>query len=141
MKDLIRRRRLSYDLAVETEPESPPADPRPPRTRSPQSGGSAHRVNPTLSAAALAEAQNALAAAHASGDYRHQSVADLLRAALQSYDSGLRLTRQARSGPTKRHTVELPAQLLESYRELPSRSRGVIIERALLSLLARGLDR
>ena len=89
----------------------------------------------------IAEARNALESAHTSGDYRFQSVGDLIRAALRAYSGGLRLTQQARSGRKKRHTVELPPELLEQYERLPSRSRGVIIERALLSFLAQGFER
>ncbi len=134
MKDLIRGRRLSYDL--DEEAQLARARRRPPAT---QTAG--QRISPTVSAAAIAEAQNALEAAHAAGDYRHQSVGDLIREALGAYGNGLRLSQQARSGRKKRHTVELSPELLERYRELPSRSRGVILERALLSLLARGLGR
>ena len=93
-----------------------------------------------MSAAAVAEARNGLEAAHAAGDYRYQSVADLIRAAVRAYADGLPLSQQARSGRKKRHTVELPAELCAQYDKLPSRSRGVIIERALLSFLARGLE-
>ena len=93
-----------------------------------------------MSTAAIAEAQNAVAAAQASGDYRHQSVADLIRGALRAYWSGMPLSQPARSGRKKRHTVQVPADLFARYNKLPSRSRGVIIERALLSYLARGLE-
>ncbi len=130
MRDLVRSRRLSYAADAE--------EPARGGRRSSESSG--RRINPTLSTRALSEARNALEAAHASGDYRHQSVGDLIRAALGAYGSGLRLTEQARRGRKKRHTVELPVEIIEVYENLPARSRGVIIERALLSLLARGFD-
>ena len=133
MKDLMYRRRLEYGVD-DREPEPPP----PPPARRPPAGSGGQRVSPTVSAAAIAEAQNALDAAHTSGDYRFQSVADLLRAALRAHAEGLRLTQQVKSGRRKRHTVELPTELLEHYGSLPSRSRGVIVERALLTFLARG---
>ncbi len=133
MKDLMKRRRPDRD-AGEREPQPPP----PPKSSSIVSAG--RRINPALSTTAIAEARNALAAAQTSGDYRYQSVADLIRAALVAHAGGLRLTQQARSGKKKRHTVELPAELAEHYGSLPRLSRGVIIERALLSFLARGLD-
>ncbi len=129
MKDLVRARRRAPGGRQEPEPVEAESD-----------GSRGGRINPTLSLAAIAEAQNALDAAHASGDYHHQSLADLIRAALRAYSTGLALTRQSRDGRRRRHTVELPGDLIEQYRKLPSRSRGVIIERALLSLLARGLD-
>ena len=127
MKDLVRARKRSPGGRQEPEPVKAESD-----------GGSG-RINPTLSVAAIAEAQNALDAAHASGDYHHQSLADLIRAALRAYSTGLSLTRERRDGRRKRHTVEVSGDLLEQYQKLPSRSRGVIIERALLTLLARGL--
>ncbi len=131
MKDLISTRRRP-DNAGEKHVSV--------RSTAVASGGAgSRRVSPTVSADASAQAQNALEAAQASGDYRHQSVADLLRAALAAYVDGLTLTQQARSGRTKRHTVELSEKLFEQYAKLPSRSRGLIIERALLSFLARGL--
>ena len=49
-----------------------------------------------------------------------------------------RLTQQARSRRKKRHSVALPPDSFEQYERLPSRSRGVFIERALLSFLAQG---
>ncbi len=131
MKELIKGRRLSYDLGEEVVA---------PRVESPPHSAAGRRVNPTLSAAAVAQAQEGRGAAYTAGDCRYQSVADLIRAALRAYGKGLRLTQRARSGRKKRHTVELPAELFEEYRKLPSRSRGVIVERALLSLLARGLE-
>ncbi len=131
MKDLIsKRRRLGSAGEKHVSLRRAAGDSR---------GAGSRRVSPTVSTAAIAEAQNALEAAQASGDYRHQSVADLLRAALAAYVDGLTLTQQARSGRTKRHTVELSEKLFEQYAKLPSRSRGLIIERALLSFLARGL--
>ena len=131
MKDLISKRKRSDSAGEKHVSLRRPAG---------DSGGTGcRRVSPTVSAAAIAEAQNALEAAQASGDYRLQSVADLIRAALGAYADGLTLTQQARGGRTKRHTVELPEELFEGYAKLPSRSRGVIIERALLSFLARGL--
>lgn len=136
MRDLVKRRRLAYDAADTGADEKPPW--RAPRRPSGSPGG---RISPTLSRAAIAEAQNALSAAHTSGDYRHQSLADLIRAAFRAYGAGLRITQQARGGRKKRHTVELPAELFARYQRLPSRSRGVIIERALLSFLSQGLDR
>lgn len=132
MKDLIRGRRLSYDFGEKVETA------RSGRRARSEIG---QRINPTISTAAIAEAQNALEAAHASGDYRHQSIGDLLRAALRAYGEDLRLSEQARGGRKKRHTVELPADLVSRYLQLPSRSRGVILERALLSLLAQGFER
>ncbi|MCP3957418.1 MAG: hypothetical protein GY719_06165 [bacterium] len=133
MKNLVSRRRLAYDTVADEAP--------PPQSR-PGAGASAgQRINPTVSAAVIAEARNALDAAHTSGDYRFQSVGDLIRAALRAHAEGLRLTQQARGGRKKRHTVELPAELLGHYEALPSRSRGVIIERALLSFLAQGFER
>ena len=141
MKDLMKRRRPDRD-AGEREPQPPP----PTNSSSIASAGrrsiasAGRRINPALSTTAIAEARNALAAAQTSGDYRYQSVADLLRAALGAHAGGLRLTQQARNGKKKRQTVELPAKLAEHYGTLPRLSRGVIIERALLSLLARGLD-
>ncbi len=131
MKELIRGRRLSYDHVEEVEA---------PRVESRPRGAAGRRINPTMSAAAIAQAQNALEAAYTAGDYRYQSVGDLIRAALRAYGKGLRLTEGMRSGRRKRHTVELPAELFEEYQKLPSRSRGVILERALLSLLARGFE-
>ncbi len=129
MKDLVRRRRLDHD-AERGDPV--------PQARPSVVAGKPHRVNPTVSAAVIAEAQNALEAAHTSGDYRYQSVSDLIRSALEAYGDGLRLTQQARSGRKKRHTIELPPELFEQYLRLPSRSRGVIVERALLSFLVKG---
>ncbi len=132
MKDLVSARRRPQDGGGE-----------PPSRRTAGGGGGGgdgHRISPTLSTAAIAAAQNAVEAAHASGDYRHQSVADLIRGALRAYWSGMPLSQPARSGRQKRHTVELPGDLFEQYEKLPSRSRGVIIERALLSLLARGFE-
>ncbi len=152
MKDLMKRRRIEPDAGDgEPSPSPPPArdrsmmsaEPRsaPPSPRRGGPNGSAgRRINPALSTAAIAEARNALAAAQTSGDYRYQSVADLVRAALGAHAGGLRLTQQARNGKKKRHTVELPAELAEHYGSLPRLGRGVIIERALLSFLARGLD-
>ena len=111
------------------------------RRRGRDARGRARRINPTLSAAALAEARNALEAAHATGDYRHQSVADLIRAALAAYCGGrLALTQAARGGRKRRHTVELRGDLHVLYQKLPDRSRSLIIERALLSLLAGGFE-
>lgn len=134
MKDLVRRRRLDQD-AEGREPAQPtPSKPS-------VIDGEPHRINPTVSAAVIAEAQNALEAAHTSGDYRYQSVGDLIRSALEAYGEGLRLTQQARGGRKKRHTVELPHKLYAQYLRLPSRSRGVIVERALLSFLAHGCDK
>lgn len=130
MKDLVAARRLSYDV----EDERPA-----PRAIMGRSG--TRRINPTLSAGALAEARNALEAAHASGDYRHQSVADLIRAALGAYGDGrLALTQAVRGGRKRRHTVELSPGLYAVYEKLPDRSRGVIIERALLTILAAGFE-
>ncbi len=130
MKDLISTRRRP-DNAGEKHVSV--------RSTAVASGGAgSRRVSPTVSADAIAQAQNALEAAQASGDYRHQSVADLVRAALRAYADGLALTQQATGGRSKRHTVELPEDLFALYVKLPSRSRGVIIERALLSFLARG---
>ncbi len=130
MKDMIRSRRLSYEPVAEESAGT--------RRGVRVNGG--RRVNPTLSARALIEARNALDAAHTSGDYRHQSVGDLIRAALGAYSCGLRLSEQVRHGLKKRHTVELTGEIIEVYEKLPARSRGVIIERALLSFLARGFD-
>ena len=132
MKDLVWRRRLADDIV--SGDEVPLAKPKP-------VGAKPRRINPTVSAAVIAEAQNALEAAQTSGDYRYQSVGDLIRAALEAYSDGLRLTQQARSGRKKRHTVELPPELFEQYMRLPSRSRGVIVERALLSFLVKGYGR
>lgn len=135
MKDLVKRRRLANDVGDAEVDERP----LPQRRRRPDAS-SGQRINPTVSTAVIAEAQNALEAARTSGDYRFQSVGDLIRAALRAYAGGLQLTQQARSGRKKRHTVELPPELLEQYERLPSRSRGVIIERALLSFLAQGFE-
>lgn len=129
MKDLIAARRPSSDVGKKDESR---------RGATSASGSGGQRINPTVSAAAIALAQNALEAAHASGDYRLQSIADLIREALRAYAAGLPLSQQAKSGRNKRHTVELPKDLFNQYQSLPSRSRGVIIERALLSFLARG---
>ncbi len=130
MKNLIRRRRLDYEVegSDAVGARSLPVD-------------GATRINPTVSAAVISEAQNALEAAHTSGDYRYQSVGDLIRAALIAYGDGLRLTQQARNGRKKRHTVELPPELHKQYSRFPSRSRGVIVERALLAFLAQGYDK
>ncbi len=139
MKDLMKRRRLAYDAgdAGNTDVDAG----RPPRAAGCPEGSAGRRISPTVSADAIAEAQNALEAAQASGDYRFQSVGDLLRAALRAYAGGMRLTQPARGGRKKRHTFALPAELFDRYRDLPSRSRGVIIERALLSFLAQGFEK
>ncbi len=134
MKDLMRRRRLTYD--GDGEPGEAPPSP----TQIRPAGSAGRRINPTVSTAVIAEARNALEAAHTSGDYRYQSVGDLIRAAFRAYGDGLRLTLQARPGSRKRHTVELPAELFERYQGLPSRSRGLILERALLAFLAQGFE-
>lgn len=133
MRDLISSRKSTKRRARETAAER-----EPPAVAGGAGSEDSRRINPTVSVAAVAEAQNALEAAQASGDYRHQSVADVIRAALSAYAAGLALTQQARGGRKKRHTIELPADLFEQYQHLPSRSRGVIIERAVLSFLARG---
>ncbi len=130
MKDLMKRRRPARDAGEDEKPL--------PRARRDPGGSAGRRINPTVSAAVIAEARNALEAAQASGDYRYQSVADLIRAAFRAYGEGLRPTQQARGGRKKRHTVELPPELVERYERLPSRSRGVIIERALASFLVQG---
>lgn len=134
MRDLIKRRRLDYD-DVDAKAAQPPRVERCP------GHPAGRRISPTVSTAVIAEARNALEAAHTSGDYRYQSIADLIRAAFRAYSDGLRLTQQARNGRKKRHTVELPPELLARYEALPNRSRGLIIERALLSFMARGFDR
>lgn len=136
MKDLVNRRRLATGAVdADSDERPPPRAPHRPR------GVAGSRINPTVSAAAVTEAQNALASAHTSGDYRYESIGDLIRAALRAYGDGLLLTQQPRNGRKKRHTVELPAELFERYEGLPRRSRGVIIERALLSFLAQGFAR
>ncbi len=129
MKDLLRSRRLSYDI------ESDEAA----RVVGRSVGSVGRRVNPSLSASALSAARNALDAAHVVGDYRHKSIGDLIREALLAYGSGLRLTEQSRGGPKQRHTVKLSSEIYAEYEKIPNRMRGEIIERALLSLLAGGL--
>lgn len=130
MKDLIRRRKPA---GGDTRKKPPTGSPGPEVAKS--------RINPTVSADAIAEAQNALDAAHTTGDYRYQSIGDVIRAALAAYATGLDLVQQAKSGRKKRHTVELSPELFAHYQKLPSRSRGVIVERALLSFLAQGLGK
>ena len=140
MKDLLKRRQ-SDDASAGRERETTAPARRPQAVEAGRRVATpGQRISPTVSTAAIAEAENALEAAHTSGDYRFQSVGDLLRAALQAYATGLSLTQQAKSGARKRHTVELSPDLMEHYRKLPSRSRGKIIERALLSMLAQGFE-
>ncbi len=131
MKDLVARRRLAYEVGEEDRPRAPARRGAP----------AGQRVSPTVSASAIAEARNAVDAAHTGGDYRYQSVGDLIRAALRAYGEGMRLTQQTKGGRKTRHTVALAPELLERYLSLPSRSRGLIVERALLSFLAQGFDR
>ena len=148
MKDLVKRRRRTRDRGASEGPGEP-ADSSPGRPRAlgaePRADGDGQtsrsvgcRINPTVSTAVIAEARNALEAAHTSGDYRYQSIGDLIRAALLAYSAGLQLTQQARGGRKKRHTVELQGELVKRYKALPNRSRGEILERALISFLAQG---
>ncbi len=156
MKDLASRRsrfdysRATQDQKVQQEPETPgpsgealpaalPNAPAPPALEAPLVPTQPLRINPSLSVAASSQAQNAVSAAKTSGDYRFQSVSDVVRAALERYFAGsLSLTQQAKPGPKKRQTVQLSAEMMAEYQKLPTRSRGEIVERALLTFLGGG---
>lgn len=72
---------------------------------------------------------------HTAGDYSYTSVADVIRAAIQSYQDGLELTEQPESGAKKQTTLRVSDELFEFYESWPARMRSKILERVVRSFI------
>jgi hypothetical protein len=73
--------------------------------------------------------------AHASNDFTHTSVADVLRAALVAYQEGIELTELDEPGEKRNISLRVTKSQYEFYQSWPKRLRRKLLERAVRSFL------
>src|SRR5262245_530925 len=81
--------------------------------------------------------QNMLMTAHTAQDFTFSSVADVIRAALQSYRDGMALTELEEPGEKVSTTIRVDRPTKDFYASLPDRLRTKILERAIRTFLQR----
>jgi hypothetical protein len=79
--------------------------------------------------------QNWLTSAHTAQDFTYTSVADVIRAAIEAYRNGLKLTELDEVGTYKQTTIRVTQTQAEFYQQLPSQMRRKILERAIRTFM------
>ena len=79
--------------------------------------------------------QNMVKAAHTANDFTYTSVTDVLRSALQAYQSGMELTELEEPGQKKQTSIRVSNSLYNFYKSLPNQMRTKLIERAIRTFL------
>lgn len=81
--------------------------------------------------------QNMVRSAHTASDFTYTSVADVIRAALQAYQDGMKLTELEEGGSKKQTSLRLNSSLYKFYKSLPNQLRTKILERAIRTFIKK----